>query len=706
MIIDSPRGRFGLMALAGGALLAALWSGLARLGWTLPVPHDQFPLAHGPVMVIGFLGTLIGLERAVALGRSWPYAVPVLAALSAIAVLAGFSAHLSALLAALAALVMAAVFVLLYRLQPSAHFIVMTLSALAWAGGNVLWMAGSPTFRLVPWWVAFLVLMIAGERLELSRIRRPPARVRALFHLSVTAVIAGILVSLFAFHFGLRLAGAGFVAIALWLIRYDLAWQSARQSGLPRFMGVCLIAGYFWLLAAGVLWIFFAQFFAAGLYYDAMLHAIFLGFVFSMIFAHAPIILPTVTGLALPFHNAFYLHAGLLHLSLFLRVTGDLGWWPSLQRWGGMLNVLAVLLFLANNLRSIVSVRPTTRSGAMKTTQRLAAVLPLILLLGCDRNSADQRTAANETPEAAAMSFAPAVPPPIARTKPAHVVVDLAVTEEERSLADGVTYEFWSYNGHTPGPFIRLRVGDTFEVRLDNSKGKLTHTVDFHAVTGPGGGAGALMTNPGEKSAATFTALNAGLFLYHCAAPPIPAHIANGLYGLVLVEPEKGLPKVDREYYVVQSEFYTAEEIGTPGLATFSSNKGYLEKPEYIVFNGHAQALTGKGSLHAKVGETIRLYVGNIGPNLVSSFHVIGEIFDKVYREGSLTNSESDVQTTLIPAGGAVILDFKLQVPGDYVLVDHSIFRTDRGALGILSATGDPAPSVFNAHNTGTGSGH
>jgi len=342
----------------------------------------------------------------------------------------------------------------------------------------------------------------------------------------------------------------------------------------------------------------------------------------------------------------------------------------------------------------------------MKISLPIAVVvLPLVALLGCDRISSDQETS-KEPPQAAALTFAPAVPPPIARTKPAHVVINLTVSEEERPLADGVTYEFWSYNGHTPGPFIRLRVGDTFEVRLDNSKGKLTHTVDFHAVTGPGGGAGALMTNPSEKSVATFKALNAGLFIYHCAAPPIPAHIANGLYGLVFVEPEKSLPKVDREYYVMQSEFYTEQEIGTPGLATFSSNKGYLEKPEYVVFNGHAQALVGEGSLKAKVGETIRLYVGNIGPNLVSSFHVIGEIFDKVYREGSLANPENDVQTTLIPAGGAAIMDFKLQVPGDYVLVDHSIFRTDRGALGILSAAGDPDPSVFHSHKAGAGSGH
>ena len=312
------------------------------------------------------------------------------------------------------------------------------------------------------------------------------------------------------------------------------------------------------------------------------------------------------------------------------------------------------------------------------------------------------------TPENAPMSFAPAVPPAITRSRPAHLIVNLAVTEEERPLADGVVYEFWSYNGHTPGPFIRLRVGDTFEVRLDNSKAKLTHTVDFHAVTGPGGGAAALMANPGEKSAATFKALNPGIYIYHCAAPPIPAHIANGLYGLVLVEPEKGLPKVDREYYILQSEFYTDGEIGAPGKQGFSSNKGFAEKPEYVVFNGHTESLVGDRKLTAKVGETVRLYVGNAGPNLISSFHLIGEIFDRVHKEGSMGAPGTDVQTTLIPAGGATIVEFKVEVPGDYVMVDHSIFRIDRGALGMLNVGGDAAPQIFRAHDPSKGakSGH
>jgi hypothetical protein len=359
MIINQPRGRFVLIALAGLSLLTGLWSGLVRLGWSLPVPNDQFPLVHGPVMLVGFLGTLIGLERAVALGRFWPYGIPILTALSIVAVLAGFSVQLSALLAALASLLTAAVFAALYRQYPSEHFIVMGLSALAWLVGNVLWLMSAPIFGLVPWWVAFLVLMIAAERLELARVRQPSAKVRAAFHFSLAVVITGMIYSLIDFHFGLRIAGAGLLAIALWLIRYDLAWQSARQSGLPRFMAACLIAGYFWLAAGGLLWILFAQFFSAGPHYDAMLHAIFLGFVFSMIFAHAPIILPTITGMALPFGNVFYLHAGLLHVSLLLRVAGDLGSWHSLQQCGGILNVLAVLLFLMNTVRAVKMGSPT-----------------------------------------------------------------------------------------------------------------------------------------------------------------------------------------------------------------------------------------------------------------------------------------------------------------------------------------------------------
>jgi len=353
MKVNPKCGRFVLMGLAGISLLTGLWAGIARMGWFLPVPNSQFIVIHGPLMVVGFLGTLIGLERAVALQRWWPYGIPVLAGLSALAGLAGGPPELTASLAAVASILMVSVFLTLYRQYPSEHFIIMALSAVAWLVGNVLWFTEQAIFVFVPWWVGFLVLMIAGERLELSRLRRPTPLIRGAFHASVAVILIGLVCSYFDFPTALRLAGVGLLTLALWLLRYDLVWQSARQPGLPRFMATSLIAGYVWLAVGGILWMVFAQYFSAGPRYDAMLHAIFLGFVFSMIFAHGPIILPTITGLALPFQNIFYLHAGLLHLSLLLRIAGDLSPAPSLQQWAGLLNAGAILLFLLNNVRAV-----------------------------------------------------------------------------------------------------------------------------------------------------------------------------------------------------------------------------------------------------------------------------------------------------------------------------------------------------------------
>jgi nitrite reductase (NO-forming) len=238
-------------------------------------------------------------------------------------------------------------------------------------------------------------------------------------------------------------------------------------------------------------------------------------------------------------------------------------------------------------------------------------------------------------------------------------------------------------------------VGDTLEVHLKNRGGNNTHTVDFHAVTGPGGGAPVLMANPGQETVGAFKLLKPGLLVYHCAGNPIPAHIASGLYGLLLVEPEGGLAKADREFYVMQSEFYTVGALGEHGLQAYSSRKAAAETPEYVVFNGHASSLLGKGALKAKVGESVRIFFGNIGPNKVSSFHIIGVIFDRVYREGGLVNATENVQTTLVPAGSASVVEFQLKVPGSYALVDHSIFRTERGALGLLQAEGPEAPEIY-----------
>lgn len=348
---------FLFIALAGFSLLLALWSGVVRLGWPLPLPNFLVISLHGPLMVIGFLTTLIGLERAAAVDRWWVYGVPLLALFSILTLLFGLPQQLTGGACAGAALLLTLFFVELYRRQPEAHFVVMALSAATLCCGNLLWLAELPVHRVAPWWVAFLVLMIAGERLELNRLRSPTHFVRVLFGGAVVIFVVGLVISAIELRLGVRIAGAGLLGLALWLLRYDLAWQNLQQARLPRFMASCLIAGYFWLAIGGLLWILFARFFGAGPLYDAMLHAIFLGFVFSMIFAHAPIILPSITDLALPFHKLFYLHAALLHLSLLLRIAGDLALIPSGQKWGGILNALSILVFLFNNIRAVKSAR-------------------------------------------------------------------------------------------------------------------------------------------------------------------------------------------------------------------------------------------------------------------------------------------------------------------------------------------------------------
>lgn len=302
----------------------------------------------------------------------------------------------------------------------------------------------------------------------------------------------------------------------------------------------------------------------------------------------------------------------------------------------------------------------------------------------------------------------PAVPPAITRTTPATVVVELNTVEKTGKLAEGVEYNFWTFNGSVPGPFIRVRVGDTLEMRLHNDKSsKNPHSIDLHAVTGPGGGAKATATLAGGTTSFKAKMMNPGLYVYHCATPDIPTHVANGMYGLILVEPEGGLPPVDHEYYVVQGDFYTKGKTGEKGTQDFSVDKLNDELPTYVVFNGEKGALTGKNTLKAKVGDTVRLFVGNGGPNLVSSFHVIGEIFDKVYIEGS-TDAVKNIQTTLIPAGGAAIVDFKVDYPGAYILVDHSISRAlHKGAVGILEVSGEPNSEIFNPTKAGAASsGH
>ena len=299
--------------------------------------------------------------------------------------------------------------------------------------------------------------------------------------------------------------------------------------------------------------------------------------------------------------------------------------------------------------------------------------------------------------EEAVLTDPPFVPPAITRKHNTNVIVHLEVIEKTMKIADGVDYTFWTFGGTVPGKFIRVKEGDHVEFHLRNHpSNKMPHNIDLHAVTGPGGGAPSSFVAPGHEATFSFTATNNGLYIYHCATAPVGMHIANGMYGLILVEPKEGFSKVDREYYVVQGDFYTTGRYGEQGFQTFSMEKAIDEKPTYVVFNGSVGSLMAEKALQGKVGETIRLFVGNGGPNLVSSFHVIGEIFDKVYVEGG-TIVNKNVQTTLVPAGGSAIVEFKLDVPGNFLLVDHSIFRTfNKGSLGAINVTGQDNKHIYS----------
>ena len=316
--------------------------------------------------------------------------------------------------------------------------------------------------------------------------------------------------------------------------------------------------------------------------------------------------------------------------------------------------------------------------------------------------AASNSQAAAETPSSelpvidAIVTHAPEVPPPTDRDHPAKVRVKMETVEKTMTMEDGVEYHYWTFNGDVPGQMIRVREGDTVEVEFSNNPSStVPHNVDFHAATGQGGGAEATFTAPGHTSTFSFKALQAGLYIYHCAVAPVGMHIANGMYGLILVEPKEGLPKVDKEFYIVQGDFYTKGKKGAQGLQPFDMDKAIAEQPEYVVFNGHVGSIAGDNALKAKAGETVRMYVGNGGPNLVSSFHVIGEIFDKVYVEGGKLINEN-VQSTVIPAGGAAMIEFKVDIPGSYTIVDHSIFRAfNKGALGQLKVEGDENPEIM-----------
>lgn len=295
------------------------------------------------------------------------------------------------------------------------------------------------------------------------------------------------------------------------------------------------------------------------------------------------------------------------------------------------------------------------------------------------------------------------IPPPIKRDGPAVINLELTAKEVVAEMAPGVFFNYWTFDGQVPGPMARVRVGDTVNLKLHNHKSSLhNHNIDLHAVTGPGGGASVTNVAPGESKTLTFKALNPGLYVYHCAMPNMANHMAHGMYGLILVEPEEGLPEVDKEFYVMQGEFYSKGNLGNKGIQVFDA-EGMLDgKPTYIVFNGKVGGAT--DNMEAKVGERVRYFVGNGGVNLISSFHIVGEIFDQVYKEGAVGSEQSkNIQTTLIPAGGAAMVEFGLDIPGTYVLVDHALARVDRGAWGTLTVSGIASSTIYSGASDSDG---
>ncbi len=344
--------RFPMLAMGISALLTGIWGGLQRIGWSLPTFETSWVLLHGPLMVCGFLGTVIGMERAVAQNKLFFYLSPLFTGLGALFILLGIADSFPAILITAGSLVLVINFVVVLKKFPSMHTTVMALGALAFFVGNIFWLSGFPISNVVLWWAGFLVLTIAGERLELSRLLQPPTLVKIFFHLSALFFIAGIINATFNFSAGMRIAGIGMILLACWLLRYDLARKSVKHEGLPKFIAIALIAGYVWLGIGGILALIFGNM-PAGPYYDSILHAVFLGFVFSMIFGHAPIIFPAILKVKMEFKNRFYIHLGLLHVSLLLRLSADIAGWIDGRLWGSMFNGIAVLLFFINTISSV-----------------------------------------------------------------------------------------------------------------------------------------------------------------------------------------------------------------------------------------------------------------------------------------------------------------------------------------------------------------
>jgi hypothetical protein len=338
--------RLPLLAVGAVALITGLWGGLARLGFGVPTPLPPMISEHGVLMVCGFLGTLIGVERAVALDRRWAYAAPLLTGLGGLALVASAPAGLGASAILIGSAMFLLVSMRIVVIQPASFTVCMALGAAAWVIGNGLWWAGRPVSGLVWWWATFLLLTIASERLELSRLVHRPRWATGAFVTVCALLLSGILATVWWSVIGARIVGFGMVAMAIWLAAFDIARRTVRLDGLPRYVAICLLLGYAWLFAAGATLSILGQL-AAGPLYDAVLHAFFVGFVFSMIFGHAPIIFPAVLGISVRYRASFYLPLVLLHGSLFARTVGDLGGLPEARVWGGALNAAAIVLFIA-----------------------------------------------------------------------------------------------------------------------------------------------------------------------------------------------------------------------------------------------------------------------------------------------------------------------------------------------------------------------
>lgn len=345
--------RLPFLAFAMICLVCGLWAGLVRLGWDWPLARWYWLVVHGPMMVGGFLGTVIGLERAVGLGKNWATLAPLAAALGAISFLAVESQPLSAALLSSGSLFLTIIFISILRNHRNLATLTMTLGAVCWLIGNLLWFSQGVVFLVVPWWIAFLVLTIAGERVELNRFLEPTPAVLASFVGCIVIILCGCVVSIQDYDLGSRILAVGLIAIAIWLWIHDIARRTVRQKGLTQFTAVCLLVGYFWLLFSGIVGLVYGNQ-GAGVVYDAFLHSVFIGFVFSMIFGHAPIIFPSVLNRPLNYKSSFYIHLALLHLGLILRVFGDFGNIWDLRLWGGLISTVAVALFVLNTVRSIL----------------------------------------------------------------------------------------------------------------------------------------------------------------------------------------------------------------------------------------------------------------------------------------------------------------------------------------------------------------